>query len=76
MDMNKKLTSVEMLESAVWMVGNMDTPEDKAAWWKEFREFYDEYFNHENAERAQMNFDILCRQRFEMNNERKRKSNV
>ena len=27
---------VERLKAAVWMVGNMDTPQDKAAWWATF----------------------------------------
>jgi hypothetical protein len=26
---------------AVWMVGNMDTPQDKAAWWSDFRKVWD-----------------------------------
>ena len=27
------LTFEQRLKAAVWMVGNMDTHEDKAAWW-------------------------------------------
>ena len=26
---------------AVFMVGNIDTPEDKAEWWSDFRELYE-----------------------------------
>jgi ADP-ribose pyrophosphatase YjhB (NUDIX family) len=33
---------VEDLRLAVWMVGNMDTPEDKTQWWKTFRPTWDQ----------------------------------
>lgn len=33
---------VERLQTAAWMVGNMDTPEDKAALWAIFRPLFDE----------------------------------
>lgn len=32
----------QRLLAAVWMVGNMDTPEDKAAWWATFRSTWEE----------------------------------
>lgn len=36
------LTLEQRLKAAVWMVGNMDTPEDKAAWWEDFGELWNE----------------------------------
>lgn len=33
---------VERLKAAVWMVGNMDTPQDKAAWWATFEPLWRE----------------------------------
>jgi hypothetical protein len=34
--LNLAADRIAELEAAVWMVGNNDTPEDKARWWKNF----------------------------------------
>jgi hypothetical protein len=36
------LSLVDRLKAAVFMVGNMDTPEDKAAWWATFGPLWEE----------------------------------
>lgn len=35
-------TLIERLKAAVWMVGNMDTEQDKAAWWATFGPLWEE----------------------------------
>lgn len=61
------LTHEEMLEAAFYMVGNLDTKEDKDAWWKQFGDYWDKTFQVDNgkngkAERAQKNSDILWKE--------------
>lgn len=62
--MSRKIKHEEMLEAAFWMVGNMDTDEDKAAWWKQFNSYWEETFlsNNGKAERAQKTSDLLWRE--------------
>jgi hypothetical protein len=34
------LATAHEMAFAVWLVGNMDTEEDKAAWWKDFEDLW------------------------------------
>jgi hypothetical protein len=37
-----RMPLAQRLKAAVWMVGNMDTPDDKAAWWLTFGDLFKE----------------------------------
>jgi len=42
LDAGDEAPLIERLMAAVWMVGNMDTAHDKAAWWADYRAVWDE----------------------------------
>lgn len=37
-----ELTLEQKLKAAVWMIGNIETPEDKAAWWQTYGDLWNE----------------------------------
>lgn len=45
-----ELTLEQRLKAAVWMVGNMDTLEDKAAWWRTFEAVWQEVARDPNVQ--------------------------
>lgn len=42
---------------AIWMVGNMDTEEDKAMWWHNFNRLWDEVSKHPDLQRLVKEFE-------------------
>lgn len=52
---------MDELLAAVWMVGNMDTDEDKRAWWRTFGLTW-ERVAHEHGEHAQEVADRMALQ--------------
>lgn len=49
---------VDKLMAAVWMVGNMDTQQDRAAWWRTFGAVWQEVADH-HGDKAQAVADQL-----------------
>lgn len=45
------LTFEQRLKAAVWMVGNMDTDEDKAAWWRDYGDLFKEVSGDPDVQR-------------------------
>jgi hypothetical protein len=41
-EITQELDFTKRLMAAVWMVGNMDTEQDKAAWWANFEPLWNE----------------------------------
>ena len=37
-----ELSLIDRLKLAVWMLGNVDTEEDKAQWWKNYGQLWEE----------------------------------
>lgn len=52
------LDEIRQLRAAVWMVGNMDTDEDKAAWWRTFDPVWKEVAEHYGVQ-AQADADTM-----------------
>lgn len=52
------MDEIRRLRAAVWMVGNMDTDEDKRAWWRTFDPVWKEVAEHHGVQ-AQADADIM-----------------
>lgn len=52
------MDELRRLRAAVWMVGNMDTDQDRAAWWNTFDAVWQEVAANHGAE-AQADADIM-----------------
>ncbi|MGR3177279.1 MAG: hypothetical protein ACUZ8E_04415 [Candidatus Anammoxibacter sp.] len=60
--MTSDLTHQQRLEAAFWMVGNMDTPENKKAWWDDFGPYWNDFFdNPHSREQAQRVSDKISK---------------
>ena len=52
------MDEIRQLRAAVWMVGNMDTAHDKAAWWRTFGVLWEQVAQH-HGEQAQQDADEM-----------------
>lgn len=58
MIMDTDMDEIRQLRAAVWMVGNMDTEHDKAAWWRTFGALW-EQVSCDHGEQAQQDADAM-----------------
>lgn len=58
MIMGTDMDEIRQLRAAVWMVGNMDTEHDRAAWWRTFGALR-EQVSREHGEQAQQDADAM-----------------
>lgn len=56
--MEKQMDEIRQLRAAVWMVGNMDTDQDKAAWWSTFGTLWAQVASEHGAQ-AQQDADAM-----------------
>jgi hypothetical protein len=56
--MATELDEIRQLRAAVWMVGNMDTEHDRAAWWCTFGGLWAQVAR-EHGEQAQQDADAM-----------------
>ncbi len=56
--MEKEVDEIRQLRAAVWMVGNMDTDQDKAAWWRTFGALWNQVAQA-HGEQAQQDADAM-----------------